>query len=499
MRCRPVNSDKRVGLALGFACNWKVVFYVGGLVPLLIVPLLGRYLPESAEFQAGHDPAAAREKVWHGLFHNGAGPATLLLWLSYFFTLMVVYILINWLPSLLVGQGYDARQASWVMLALQMGAALGTLALGALMDRLPTWAMAALIYVGILVALAALGLASAFPAMLMTGFVAGLLPYDPATKEPNDEYAELGLTAKMKVSKTELQAGTISTLLPIMFASPSRLLPQTLRGTYLRSEDLDNFTLHLGWLDRMNQRDSTNYQRFTVAAPNGRFNGKAESDQFLFFGTDWRWSDALTLKYYHASLQDLYRKDFFGFEHIQVIGAGKLKSDVRYFITGDDGAASAGPVDNRNLAGMFSYAIGAHTFAAGYMHLSGDSAMPYVAGTEPLVITEGSLSSEFINADERSWQVKYDYDFSGVGVPGLKGMLRYIDGSNIKLPTALGGDDRHERETDVEVSYVVQSGSFKGVGLRVRHAWYRNDFAPQATFRDGNELRVNVDYTIALW
>lgn len=327
----------------------------------------------------------------------------------------------------------------------------------------------------------------------------GLLPYDPATREPNDEYSELGLTAKMKVSRTELQAGTISTLLPIMFASPSRLLPQTLRGTYLRSEDIDNLTLHLGWLDRMNQRDSSNYQRFAVAAPNGRFNGKAESDRFLFAGADWRWSDALTLKYYHAALQDLYRKDFFGFEHVQPLGAGRLKSDVRYFIAGEDGAASAGPVDNRNLAGMFSYAIGAHTFAAGYMHLSGDSAMPYVAGTEPLVITEGSLSSEFINADERSWQVKYDYDFSVAGMPGLKGMVRYIDGSNIRLPDALGGDDRHERETDVEVSYAVQSGSFKGVGVRVRHAWYRNDFAPQATFRDGNELRVNVDYTIALW
>lgn len=159
---------------LGFAGNWKVVFYVGGLVPLLIVPLLGRYLPESAAFQAGRDQSIEREKVWTGLFRNGAGPATLLLWLSYFFTLMVVYILINWLPSLLVEQGFDGRQASWVMLALQMGAAVGTLVLGALMDRLPTWAMAALIYLGILASLAALGMTSTFSGMLMAGFVAGL-------------------------------------------------------------------------------------------------------------------------------------------------------------------------------------------------------------------------------------------------------------------------------------------------------------------------------------
>lgn len=158
---------------IGFSGGWKVVFYVGGLVPLLIVPLLARYLPESAQFQAGAE-SEDDNGVWHGLFRNGAAPATLLLWLSYFFTLMVVYILVNWLPSLLVAQGFDSRQASWVMLALQLGAAVGTLALGALMDRLPAWAMALLIYVGILASLAALGLASALPQMLAAGFVAGL-------------------------------------------------------------------------------------------------------------------------------------------------------------------------------------------------------------------------------------------------------------------------------------------------------------------------------------
>lgn len=327
----------------------------------------------------------------------------------------------------------------------------------------------------------------------------GLLPYDATDREPRDDYSELGLTGKVKVSKTELQVGTISTLLPVVFASPSRLLPQTLRGAYLRSQDIDNLTLHLGRLDRMNQRDSTNYQKITMAAPNGRFNGKAESDSFVFAGADYKWSDALTLKYYHATLEDLYRKDFVGVEHLQPLAGGRLKSDLRYFIAGEDGAASAGRVDNRNLGMMFTYSHGAHSLGAGYMQLTGDTAMPYIAGTEPLVITEGSLSSEFINPKERSWQVKYDYDFTGMGVPGLKAMVRYIDGSNIQLPTALGGDDRSETEKDVELSYVLQSGSFKGLGLRVRHAWYRNDFAPAATFRDGNELRVNIDYTLVLW
>jgi len=166
-----------IGIA-GFSGGWQVVFYVGGLVPLVIVPLLGLYLPESAVFrlrqsQAEQPGDAVRVSVLQGLFGNGSVTATLLLWVSYFFTLMVVYILINWLPSLLVGQGFTGKQASWVMFALQIGAAVGTLLLGVLMDRLPAWALAALIYVGILASLTALGLSSQIESMLIAGFVAG--------------------------------------------------------------------------------------------------------------------------------------------------------------------------------------------------------------------------------------------------------------------------------------------------------------------------------------
>jgi len=151
--------------------GWQVVFYVGGVVPLLIVPLLGFYLPESQQFRKVQGEAPVG--VVQGLFRDGAALPTALIWVSYFFTLMVVYILINWLPSLVIGQGFTGRQASWVMLALQIGAAAGTLFLGWVMDRLPAWALSALIYIGILVSLTALGLASHLPGMLAAGFIAG--------------------------------------------------------------------------------------------------------------------------------------------------------------------------------------------------------------------------------------------------------------------------------------------------------------------------------------
>ena len=158
--------------ALGFwgdTSAWQTVFWVGGIVPLLLVPLLLRWLPESAVFRAGTPGAPLRT-----LLAPESASATLLLWLCYFFTLLVVYMLINWLPMLLVGQGFSASEAAGVMFVLQFGAACGTLLLGALMDKLsPLW-MSLLIYTGMLASLLALGTASSLTAMLFSGFVAGL-------------------------------------------------------------------------------------------------------------------------------------------------------------------------------------------------------------------------------------------------------------------------------------------------------------------------------------
>lgn len=122
--------------ALGFsglASAWQTVFWVGGVIPLLLVPLLMRWLPESQVYTQQTQVAAAPLRA---LFAPTTATATLLLWLCYFFTLLVVYMLINWLPMLLVEQGFQPSQAAGVMFALQIGAASGTLIFGALMDKL---------------------------------------------------------------------------------------------------------------------------------------------------------------------------------------------------------------------------------------------------------------------------------------------------------------------------------------------------------------------------
>lgn len=320
----------------------------------------------------------------------------------------------------------------------------------------------------------------------------GLLPYDPASDEPVSNYSELGLTAKLRYSATELKLGTLTPTLPVILAIPSRLFAPTFRGAQLLSRDVERLTVHAGQVNRINLRDSTNMQRMAISNPHGRFRTGAESDRFQFAGVEYQWPDSLTTSYFHGRLKDLYRQDYLGLLHTLPLENGSLTTDVRYFNSRQDGAGYAGPVDNWNLGAAVILRQQAHVFRLGYMQQNGETAMPYLAGNDVAVHTEGAMVSEYVNPKERTTLVRYDYDFTDLGVPGLTTMVRYIHGENIDLPQF---DYRgKERESNVELAYQLQSGNLKGLTLRFRHASYRSDFA-----RDVDETRVNVDYTLVLW
>ena len=322
-----------------------------------------------------------------------------------------------------------------------------------------------------------------------------LLPIDPQTRKAKDEYSELGVTLKARFSKTNLSVGTQLPTLPVITASPARLLPQTFRGASVTSSEIENLTVQAGRMDRVNLRDSTNDQPIAMASPNGRFKPGVFSDRFDYFGGDYRLSENLTARYYHAELENIYEQDFLGGIHSIPVGPGKLKTELRVFDSRENGRAEAGKVDNLNAGLTLSYQTGGHTFGVGYMHQTGDTGFAYLAGGEPVVLSDGTMSADFVNPKERTMLLRYDYNFVAMGIPGLTGMIRYLRGTNIDLPN-LGGSNLTESSKDLELSYVVQSGPAKDLAFRVRHAFYRNNLSSAATFRDDNETRINIDYTI---
>ncbi|MBV6286284.1 OprD family porin [Pseudomonas aegrilactucae] len=317
----------------------------------------------------------------------------------------------------------------------------------------------------------------------------GLLPtHDDG--QAADEYAKLGLTGKVKVSATELKVGTLIPETPTLQPNDGRILPQTFEGGLLTSQEIKHLTFTGGRLEKTKDRNDTNKEDIALNNKNSRFLGTVEGNHFDMAGVDYKFTDRITGSYHFAQLDDVYRQHFVGLLATQPWGPGTVGADVRLAFSDDQGQARGGKIDNTSLSSLFSYALNGHKLSAGYQQMSGDSAFPYVDGADPYLVNFVQIN-DFAQADERSWQARYDYDFGKLGVPGLTFMSRYLSGDNVSR--AAGGEGK-EWERDTEFKYVVQSGALKNVAVRLRNATFRSNFS-----RDADEVRLLVSYSVALW
>jgi AAHS family 3-hydroxyphenylpropionic acid transporter len=159
----------------GAQLDWRAVFYLGGFGPLLLVPLLLFALPESARFReaVAAQGAAGRAPAAEVLFGGGRAGPTLALWVSYFFTLLVIYLLQNWIPVLMVAKGLSRPEGALISACVNFGAVAGSLILGWLMDRGHERAVVAGMYLGMAASMAALAVMHGFGPMALAGAGAG--------------------------------------------------------------------------------------------------------------------------------------------------------------------------------------------------------------------------------------------------------------------------------------------------------------------------------------
>ncbi|WP_193099549.1 MULTISPECIES: 3-(3-hydroxy-phenyl)propionate transporter MhpT [unclassified Burkholderia] len=163
-----------IGVLLAGDTEWRHIFYVGGIGPLLLAPLLLALLPESRAFLDVSASGAARPSVGHTLFGGARTGTTLALWLSYFCTLIVLYFLLNWLPSLMAAKGLARSQAGIVQIFFNIGSGLGVLGIGMSMDRMRPSRVVGGMYAGIVLSLAALAIAPGIVWLSAAAFAAGM-------------------------------------------------------------------------------------------------------------------------------------------------------------------------------------------------------------------------------------------------------------------------------------------------------------------------------------
>ncbi|MGF6603621.1 AAHS family 4-hydroxybenzoate transporter-like MFS transporter [Paraburkholderia sp. GAS448] len=174
--------------------GWRSVFMFGGILPIVSVPLLLWLLPESARLLlvrkasnariattlgrvCGHvfggdarftapEPVVSAKAPVRMLFADGYAFSTLMLWLTYFMGLLIIYLLTGWLPTLIKDAGLPVERAAAITGMFQLGGTVGAIAVGFAMDRMDRNAVIGTAYLLGGVFIFALGMGSLQSALL---------------------------------------------------------------------------------------------------------------------------------------------------------------------------------------------------------------------------------------------------------------------------------------------------------------------------------------------
>jgi AAHS family 4-hydroxybenzoate transporter-like MFS transporter len=182
--------------------GWSWVFLLGGAMPLALLPVLAWLLPESARFLAlrpGREAriaailrkaapelsvetfvASVRAESGGGaprfpvaaLFAEGRAKRTALVWTAFFMNLLVMYFLVNWLPSLLKTLGMPLKTAILSTALLNLGGVIGGVVLGRLIDRRDPYLILSAAYFAAAIFIAVIALAGPNTVLLLAAATA---------------------------------------------------------------------------------------------------------------------------------------------------------------------------------------------------------------------------------------------------------------------------------------------------------------------------------------
>ena len=119
--------------------QWHLIFIIGGILPLALASTMLMLLKESPEFTAlqavnqRNSGATAQAGRFRQILAEGRVLQTALLWTSFFLALIILYLLLNWLPTLLKDNGMSAQQAALAQIIFNVGGAVAALSMGNLL------------------------------------------------------------------------------------------------------------------------------------------------------------------------------------------------------------------------------------------------------------------------------------------------------------------------------------------------------------------------------
>ncbi len=308
------------------------------------------------------------------------------------------------------------------------------------------------------------------------------------------EFTKFAPTVKFKASETELKVGGLMPRFPAIQANlQGRLLPQTFTGGLLSSKEVSGLTVNLMRLNKVNNRGSTDHENMGMDQRGGEsksivFKGNTTSNKFDMGHLNYQLTDSLSAGYSFSRLDGLYKQHLINGVHNWKLGDKRsLRTDLRVARSKDDGRTN---VDNTAFGAMVTYSFGFQKLGLGYQKMSGDTGYAFVGGTDPFLVNFVA-NRDFAAKDEKSWQVRHDIDFAGLGIPGLSMFNRYVKGTD--ADRSKGASEGREWERDLDITYAFQEGPLKNLSVRWRNSSIRSNIT-----KDTDENRIIVTYTLPL-
>lgn len=156
-------------IATGLFPGWREVFYIGGILPMLIAAAMVYGLPDSRPAKTAVKTATALAG-WRDILGPSKLAITLSLWLATFLTLAVMYLLVMWLPSLMAAKGLARGDAAIVQMLYNLGSTVAAFVVGFALDKRHVYAVPTIGYLILAAAAAYLG---GMPVNVIIGSIVG--------------------------------------------------------------------------------------------------------------------------------------------------------------------------------------------------------------------------------------------------------------------------------------------------------------------------------------
>lgn len=339
----------------------------------------------------------------------------------------------------------------------------------------------------------------------------GLVPYKNGN-DPKKAYGRVNAAVKMRISKTVLKYGDMYPDSPVFGTANNRLWPQTSTGFQIISNDIDKTTLEVGYFFAKNARTSSHHDGdigfWNLLAINPYTNKKMRAKNVKYAGITYRPTNSLSLMYYGANFKDVYQQHYAQVAYNYPINASLAWDGMaNVYRTLADKNDKAGRINNTTWGLKTGLAYNGHKLTLAYQQSQGNQAMPF-EGAYPgeysfKWLVNAAMYNDFDAANEKSAQVRYDYNFANLGLNGLTFSTRYIRGwdadythNNAANAASYKNYKYKHHELNAEFKYVVQTGKAKDLSFNVRYASHRTE--NNSPLRDFNEVRVITQYPFDL-